>query len=386
VSTKGAFFGLRPSGGGVELTLFGFPTRIQASFLVVAALLGLYPGATVRSVITWTVIVAASVTWHELGHAFAARRLGAAPTIDLYSFGGLTHWSPAHDASRWEMISVAAAGPGAGLLLALPVALYAWSSGGFDDNHITFFLLWVNVGWGLVNLLPVLPLDGGHILAQLLPGDRDLRHRRAAVVSIVIGSIAAAALISIGYYWGALIFGWAIATNITALRAPAIEEKARALDGELRETLNGIGTRVPGSVERAIALQRQLGPRGPAFKVVAVEAAAAAGDARGARQLMDDLQGQLPPALYALVDVVETAGLHGLDELGEIFARDPLPAQARWLVLGLHRAGRMDDLLGLVHQVPSPRRTAELIEAMVGIVAWADRPDLAADLRLLAVG
>jgi len=30
-------------------------------------------------------------------------------------------------------------------------------------------LLWANVGWGLFNLLPVHPLDGGKVLAWLLP-------------------------------------------------------------------------------------------------------------------------------------------------------------------------------------------------------------------------
>jgi hypothetical protein len=29
-------------------------------------------------------------------------------------------------------------------------------------------LLWANFGWGLINLLPILPLDGGHVLAALV--------------------------------------------------------------------------------------------------------------------------------------------------------------------------------------------------------------------------
>jgi Zn-dependent protease len=35
---------------------------------------------------------------------------------------------------------------------------------------ILFDLLWVNFGWGLFNLVPVLPLDGGMVHAELVAG------------------------------------------------------------------------------------------------------------------------------------------------------------------------------------------------------------------------
>ena len=101
------FAGLHLGGGGVRFRLFGFPVRVQLSFFLVVVLLGLFPGATVGTVIIWTAVAAVSILWHELGHAFAARRLGSSPTIDLYGFGGLTHWQPREDASRWHLISVA---------------------------------------------------------------------------------------------------------------------------------------------------------------------------------------------------------------------------------------------------------------------------------------
>ena len=45
-------------------------------------------------------------------------------------------------------------------VLALPdasIAQYAFDS-----------LIWVNLGWGVLNLLPMLPLDGGNIVASLM--------------------------------------------------------------------------------------------------------------------------------------------------------------------------------------------------------------------------
>ncbi len=381
--------GFGSGGSGLRLELFGFPIRIQLSFLFVAVLLGLFPGATVATVAIWTGVVALSVTAHELGHAFAARRLGSEPYIDLYSFGGLTHWTPPAKASRWDMISVAGAGPAAGLFLGGVVAAVTVPLGPFEADNIRFLvmaLLWVNIGWSLVNLLPVLPLDGGHILAEMLPGSRPDRHRRAAVVSVVFGTAAAVFLVAIGYLWGALVFGWAIATNISMLRAPALSRRARELESDAQSALAKIVERQPGAVDDALDVSRALGARGPHFKIAAIEAAAATGDSRAARELLERLDGQVPPALYALVAVTETGGLEGLAELEEIFAREPDALHGRWLALGLHRAGRFDDLLGIVDAVPADRRTEALIEAVAELAMWTGRALMAAELRSLPVG
>lgn len=384
--SQGAFAGLRPRGGGLRFELFGFPTRIQGSFFLVVIVLGLFPGATFATVAIWTSVAAVSILWHELGHAFAARRLGAEPTIDLYSFGGLTHWRPRTDATRWQMISVALAGPMAGLLLGGVVALFAWQAGTIETENLRFFVvvvLWINVGWGLVNLLPVLPLDGGHILAELLPGDRDQRWHRAAWVSVITGVIAAVVLIAIGYYWGALVFGWAIATNITTLRAPAVAEKARELDQDVRDAMERLGRREEGAVDDIARVAQQLGPRGPLLKLRAIETAAASGDARATRRILDELPGAAPPAVFALVDAVETGGLEGLDSLREIMHREPTQAHTRWFAIGLHRAGRLHEIIAEVHNVPAPRRDPGVVEAAAAVAEWAGDETTARELRSL---
>jgi hypothetical protein len=66
-------------------------------------------------------------------------------------------------------------------------------------------LLWVNFGWGIINLAPVLPLDGGHVMEELLGP------RRAAWAPRI--SLVAAIGVAI---WGgmsgnpyiAILFGW----------------------------------------------------------------------------------------------------------------------------------------------------------------------------------
>ncbi len=360
---------------GLRFMLFGFPTRIQPSFLLVVLLLGIFPGATVATVVIWTAVAAVSILWHELGHAVAARRLGADPTIDLYSFGGLTHWRPAANASRGQLISVAAAGPAAGLVLGGVVAATVAITGDLGSELLRFFVvvvLWINLGWGLVNLLPVLPLDGGHILAELLPGEREQRWRRAAIVSVVTGGVAAVVLVAIGYFWGGLVFGWAVASNITTLRTDGRAVDDARYDDQIRELLRRISGHDADAGPELAAITEHLAPeRQVAVKVAAVESAAASGDAVSARWMLDALPGAVPPALYALVHVAETGGEHGVAELEEIFRRSPDRLHARWLTFGLLEAGRLHEIVDELHRLPAVARRQDIVEAVVGVAEWA---------------
>lgn len=383
------FAGLRVGDGGVRFALFGFPVRIQLSFFLIVMILGFDQNATVTTVAIWTAVAGVSILWHELGHAFAARRLGSEPTIDLYSFGGLTHWQPRVDATRWHLISVALAGPVAGMVLGGLVAAGTVVAGGFGSGDVRYFvivMLWINLGWGLVNLLPVLPLDGGHVMAELLPGTREQRWRRAAIVSIATGVVAVVVLAAIGVWFGAFVFVWAIATNLSAVRAPAQAAKLEALSGEIRDSLIGLSQKAEGGQERAMAVAAKLpGGRQASYKLAAVETAAVSGHGPVARRLLEQLPGQVPPAMYALVVASETFGQRGLDELEEIFHRSPDHFHARWLAFALHAAGRIDEIVGHLHRVPAPERRGDTVEAAAAIADWAEVPQVAAQLRSLAV-
>jgi len=77
---------------------------------------------------------------------------------------------------RRHMLWVAAAGPAANLAMALGWALVGKLTLVFPQNYFTepLFLIGragveVNVVFMLLNLIPLLPLDGGRILASLLP-------------------------------------------------------------------------------------------------------------------------------------------------------------------------------------------------------------------------
>ena len=60
---------------------------------------------------------------------------------------------------------------------------------GLGLTQLVGFLLFINITWGLVNLLPIYPLDGGQIARQLLMlNDPSGGARRSIILSIVVGA------------------------------------------------------------------------------------------------------------------------------------------------------------------------------------------------------
>jgi Zn-dependent protease/thioredoxin-like negative regulator of GroEL len=170
----------------MRFSLFGIPTEVQFSFLFGSIMLGLHDVAFLPY---WVVIVFVSVLTHELGHAFAIRGFGMHPEISLQWLGGLTSWSGGRDLPRWKRIAISFAGPFGGFVLA--AALYFGLRGRalpMTLGRVVDTAMLVNVAWGIVNLAPVLPLDGGHILEHALGPKRS---KTTALVSMVCGGAIA---------------------------------------------------------------------------------------------------------------------------------------------------------------------------------------------------
>jgi len=211
-----------PAGrSGLHFGVLGFPVRIHVSFVVVMALLGVAGPTTVPRVVLWVLIGAVSVLAHELGHAVVARTTGARPVIDLHSFGGVTTFSPPGPLSRGRSLAISVAGPLVGIAvgLALLVLVPRDAAGGSLTGYALDAAVFVNLGWGVLNLLPILPLDGGHALAELLPGDPEARVRRAAFVSVPVAAAVALFALHEDYLFGALLAGWFAFDNVRTLAA-----------------------------------------------------------------------------------------------------------------------------------------------------------------------
>ncbi|MBM4358791.1 MAG: hypothetical protein FJ096_11870 [Deltaproteobacteria bacterium] len=191
----------------MRFTLFGIPTEVHGSFWFGAVLLGMND---VSFLPVWVLIVFLSVMIHELGHALSIRAFGLRPEISLQWLGGLTSWSGGRDLSRPKRVFISFAGPLAGFVFAglgfavMRLRPEAVASLGSMPLKALLMFQAVNLYWGVINLAPVLPLDGGHILEHTL-GPK--RARLTAGLSAVFGLACAVAGYQFGGTWLAFLFG-----------------------------------------------------------------------------------------------------------------------------------------------------------------------------------
>lgn len=208
-----------------EFRAFNFPVRVHISFLFVTILLGFSAGSLLL-ILAWVPIVFFSILLHELGHAFVSRYYGRDPRIELYSMGGLTISTRNMLLSYPKEIFISFAGPLAGFILG-GIVFAASRLFGLGQYGVTSLIvsqiLWVNIGWGIINLVPILPLDGGHIMENLYhwlgnPYDQ----RTPLKISIgfgILGVIAALVILGRSGLFLALLVGWLTFNNYQALRA-----------------------------------------------------------------------------------------------------------------------------------------------------------------------
>ncbi|PSP17162.1 MAG: hypothetical protein BRC58_07050 [Cyanobacteria bacterium QS_8_64_29] len=230
----------------------GIPLYLDATWLAVAIWVAAgatfeSPGWMARAAIALTLL--ASAWLHELGHALAARAQGLpVGRIVLFCFGGVASlerapWHPA------QMAWVAAAGPAASLALgtSLGVLALALPPPGRDGAWAAAALNLTLAGF---NLLPGLPLDGGHLLQaalwqrssdRLAAGHWAARAGQGMGVLVAAGGLAGALLADAAHaLWLALIGGilWRSAQasgRSLALQATLVELKAAdALHREVR--------------------------------------------------------------------------------------------------------------------------------------------------------
>jgi Zn-dependent protease len=175
----------------VRFSLFGIPIEIQPWFWLTLALVGGINGAsTPAGFLAMMLFILAgfiSVLIHELGHALTGRRFGAATAITLHAFGGYASF-PANRFTRGQDFLVTAAGPAFQIALGgLFLAFHAY--GPEAPPMLAMFIrdmIWISIAWAVLNLIPVLPLDGGRLMASILgPRQFGLTLKISMIVGIV---------------------------------------------------------------------------------------------------------------------------------------------------------------------------------------------------------
>lgn len=210
--------------GTWSFTLFNFPVRVHISFFFIAILLGLNVG-NIFLLLIWVAIVFVSILLHELGHAVVANYYGRAPHIELYSMGGLTVSSRYSMLSYPKEILISFAGSLAGFILGGILFALLQVFGPIQNPYLSFIigqLLWVNIGWGIINLIPIIPLDGGSIMRNIYHWVRSPYDESTPLkISIgfgILAIIAALVFLGRGGLYLALLAGWLTYNNFVALK------------------------------------------------------------------------------------------------------------------------------------------------------------------------
>lgn len=184
----------------LRFNLLGIPIRIHPIFWISAAFLCWNPDR-LDLVLIGVAAVFFSVLIHELGHALVLRHYGWPSEIVLYILGG---YATATRLSTWKQVWSLAAGPVAGLTFSAVVygtmfLMVRLVPEQFEKlpalGYLFFILMFTGLIVNLMNLLPVLPLDGGQIMATLI-GHYGVRRRDSTelTLKISVGSAAGVAL------------------------------------------------------------------------------------------------------------------------------------------------------------------------------------------------
>jgi len=229
--------------------LLGFPIRIAWGFWVASIVIGFElvrgiefyfgpdsPGR-LPLLVLWACCLLVSILIHELGHAIAFRQNGIESSIVLYHFGGLaiprsdSRSDSGNDRGPISDLWISLAGPLAQFTSAVILAAvvhfagykldaFLWLPGSLEqipgamegkeiDSPGLFamlvFYFFPSIFWALINLIPVLPLDGGNI-ARSLVTMRGGDIRQTLWIGVIAAGLTAAYGMSIGLTYMAIFF------------------------------------------------------------------------------------------------------------------------------------------------------------------------------------
>lgn len=188
------------------LRVFGFPVDVRPGFVVLLGLfVVLYSGQGQGEFGIWLAgSVGVLTLCHELGHAFAARATGAEASIALDFLAGYASFEPTRPLKRWERAGISASGPavqivlGVGALLLMGVNPLDYND--VHDSAASLAVYFAGPILGLINLAPILPLDGGNIVMTgidvFLPG----RSRTVMIYFSIVVTVIGLVVVSVGSY------------------------------------------------------------------------------------------------------------------------------------------------------------------------------------------
>jgi stage IV sporulation protein FB len=232
----------KPTPFDISWRMLGIHVRVSPWFWLFSAGFGWLSGICVDPMTgnlmwaklwPWIVCTFLSVLIHELGHVIMGRLCGQKGNIVLHSMGGLAV-GEYHLTRRWQQILIALAGPAIGLLLFGVVWILVMDPAVIGLREVkglrllnaidgaqkmpwlwrgVNFLLFMNLMWNVMNLIPVIPMDGGQVVRAALGGTTSPSRMRIALGISFIAACAIAVYSLIArtdpHMWYPGIPGWA---------------------------------------------------------------------------------------------------------------------------------------------------------------------------------
>jgi Zn-dependent protease len=175
----------------------------------------------IQYALLWVPVLFISILVHELAHAAMIGGLGYGSShVVLGGMGGVTvnerRARPFHD------MLISLAGPISSFLLAflfsVMAARVAFVQRDLMLRELVPMLRWANIAWGIFNLVPVAPLDGGKALRSFL--STFLKDKTSFVISVWTGMLVGGALVMYGLatrsFFLSLLVGWFVYQNFVA--------------------------------------------------------------------------------------------------------------------------------------------------------------------------
>lgn len=188
----------------------GVPVHVSPTWFIVAAVITVLFADVVERFLgdlgprvylitfTFAVLLYGSVLLHEISHALTARWFGLPVRgITLHFLGGFTEIERDSPTPGKDIV-VSAAGPLVSLAVAGAAGLAAIPVNQPVPEFLLFYLAYANLIVGVFNLLPALPLDGGHMLRAVVwkfSGDE----HRGTIVAARAGQVLAALVIVVPF-------------------------------------------------------------------------------------------------------------------------------------------------------------------------------------------
>lgn len=380
----------------VRFRLFGIPVRITPWFWLISLLMASSRSAQPLLLLEWVAVVMVSVLVHELGHAAVVVWKGEEPWIELHGMGGSAFAPRAGTWRGWERVLLALAGPFAGVAFGLTVLVGSWAMPWtlapegllavvLDD------LLVINLGYGLLNLVPLLPLDGGHVLQEVVDGVTGQRHHPATYVFGLLFAVALGALA-----WGGgvpvlgLVLVWVALSQAGRLRESWGQWRDRKHLPAL-QALTESKPATPEALEAELARARDLRPRLVSPRHQAVVTAIESWLLVRLDRLDEAAEVVLSgPEHAVLPDVVGAIGAGLVDDerrdawWERYLHEDANPRLFAWYLVSVGREGRLGELQGVLAQrgalltppdlvlAASLLRGTDHLDAAHAVLRWLD--------------